>query len=429
MVLNGIDYNKTTPCPGNMEAPMNKHTKIILFLTLLIFSLCIFPVPAQQLEFVQSIPHETDLGNKIFRDTLTTWLDMINGARESIDIEVFYISTKDGEPFDQVIQAIKTAGERGVKVRIMVDSEFFKKYPEPATSLGKLPNITMRVINYEPVAGGIMHAKFFIVDRKEVFLGSPNFDWRAMHHIHELGVRIKSPETASEFHRIFQLDWGIAEDVEGEYRGISASMVGRINRRNPVKLNYRGEECTLYPAFSPPGLTYGGLENELEEILRLLKTARNEVMIQVMSYAPQPRDPKQVPWMLLDDVIKDTADRGVKVRLIVSNWSIGKDKIPYLRALDRHDNIQVKISSVPKHSSGHIPFARVEHCKFMIIDNELSWIGTGNWQYGYFFTCRNAGVVIAGKKPAEDLRESFEKSWSAPFVKPVLESRQKEKED
>ena len=45
------------------------------------------------------------------------------------------------------------------------------------------------MIDIGTVAGGVQHAKFFIVDGEEVFLGSQNFDWRALKHIHELGVR------------------------------------------------------------------------------------------------------------------------------------------------------------------------------------------------------------------------------------------------
>ena len=380
---------------------------------------------AQQLEFVQSIPMETDLGNKHFRNTTEVWLEMIKGAKKTIDVEVFYICSKPGQPLEKITTAIEEAAGRGVKIRIIIDSKFFKKYPEPATSLGKLPNVSVRVIDFAPVAGGIMHAKFFVVDRKSVFMGSQNFDWRALNQIHEMGVKINSPQIAREFDRIFSLDWHICKEPDGEYRGISKSMTGKVNRNHPVTLLYRGSKCTLYPAFSPPGLTYGGQETELSQILHLLKNAKKQVSIQVMTYSPVKFNKKGKPWMTLDNAIKAAADRGVKVRLIVSSWSVGNSKLPYLKSLDAHKNIQVRVSRVPRHSSGYIPFARVEHCKFMVVDDDLCWVGTGNWQYGYFFTSRNAAVVIKGIKPAADLAEGFKKSWTAPFVKPISKLKRK----
>ena len=44
-----------------------------------------------------------------------------------------------------------------------------------------------------------MHTKAFIVDRKEVFIGSFNFDPRSANINTEMGVIIRSPELAGQF--------------------------------------------------------------------------------------------------------------------------------------------------------------------------------------------------------------------------------------
>lgn len=38
----------------------------------------------------------------------------------------------------------------------------------------------MRKVNFGLLAGGVLHSKFWIVDRKHVFIGSANMDWRAI---------------------------------------------------------------------------------------------------------------------------------------------------------------------------------------------------------------------------------------------------------
>ena len=88
----------------------------------------------------------------------------------------------------------------------------YKTYPESIDSLGHHGNIETRLINFGAIAGGIQHSKYFIVDRKEVFVGSQNFDWRSLEHIHELGLRINNKEIAGVYGDIFDLDWQLASD-------------------------------------------------------------------------------------------------------------------------------------------------------------------------------------------------------------------------
>src|ERR1041385_4903515 len=63
-------------------------------------------------EIVESIPVETVLDNPDVRNTGEVWLEMINRATRSLDIEQFYISNQAGEPLDEVLRAIIRAAER-----------------------------------------------------------------------------------------------------------------------------------------------------------------------------------------------------------------------------------------------------------------------------------------------------------------------------
>lgn len=40
--------------------------------------------------------------------------------------------------------------------------------------------VHVRRVNFGRLTGGILHSKFWIVDRKHVFIGSANMDWRAL---------------------------------------------------------------------------------------------------------------------------------------------------------------------------------------------------------------------------------------------------------
>jgi phosphatidylserine/phosphatidylglycerophosphate/cardiolipin synthase-like enzyme len=166
--------------------------------------------PFADIEIVESIPIGTTLDNPDIRNAHEVWLEMIGHAQKALDIEQFYISNEPGKLLEDVLSAIYQAASRGVKVRIIVDARMYKTYPGSVDSLGRCHNIETRRIDFGAAGGGIQHAKYFIVDGNEVFMGSQNFDWRALEHIHELGLRIKQQKIAQTYSDVFELDWQIA---------------------------------------------------------------------------------------------------------------------------------------------------------------------------------------------------------------------------
>lgn len=40
--------------------------------------------------------------------------------------------------------------------------------------------VQVRKVNFGRLTRGVLHSKFWIVDRKHVFIGSANMDWRAL---------------------------------------------------------------------------------------------------------------------------------------------------------------------------------------------------------------------------------------------------------
>ncbi|MBI3555413.1 MAG: phospholipase, partial [Deltaproteobacteria bacterium] len=149
--------------------------KSFLVLGLLVGLLAAAPGQAAQIEVVESFPLETDLGVPGVRQTQEVWLEMFRAAQTQVDIEQFYVSDQAGEALAPVLASIKDAAARGVRVRLLVDSKFFKTYPDSVNELGKLPNVQTRTIDFSET-NGVQHAKFFTIDGQQSFVGSQNFD-------------------------------------------------------------------------------------------------------------------------------------------------------------------------------------------------------------------------------------------------------------
>lgn len=334
---------------------------------------------APEIQLIESIPTEISANSPKIADAASTWVSMFDAAQNSIDIASFYISPSDKQDaLDPVWASLRKAVDRGVQLRVLVDLSFSDKYPEPLLELETWPNTTLKRIDYSP---GVMHAKYFIVDQKEAFLGSQNFDYRALEHIFELGVRIQEEHLVQSISRIFDLDWG--ED----------SLQPKPKTTKDIFL-----------VASPPQSLPFEVPHDLPHILSLIQSTKRKLRLQFLSYNNKTRSKDS--WNVLDDALINAVQRGVDVELMVSDWAKKGDKGRSLEKL-QSNGVTVHIVSIPEHSSGHIPFARTIHAKTIISDQSRCWIGTSNASKSYFYTSRNLGLIIQRNKLCVQMEDFF----------------------
>lgn len=374
--------------------------KKIIFLFSLLFPLYVF---ADEIFPVESVPLETVYGSSLTLRPIDVWLDMINSAKESIDIEQFYLESKEGEGMESVLKAIESAAERGVKIRVIFEKAMINVSSKYLPLLSH-KNIEVRIIEFRKIAGGIQHAKFFIVDRSDAYVGSQNFDWRSLTQIHELGVRLKSKKAALALSKIFESDW---ESALGNNASKKQIKIG-VSCSKPEKASFLNEEVKWCMAFSPD--SGGKYTSEIDEMVKIINSSRESVVAQVMTYSGKNR------FDILEKAFISAAKRGVKVRLIFSDWAIGRGKESAIKKLSGVENIEIKISSIPEFSGGFIPFSRVEHLKYICSDKRILMISTSNWGYDYFYQTRGVAVVIEGPAAGRLGEDIFERSWNSPYV-------------
>jgi phosphatidylserine/phosphatidylglycerophosphate/cardiolipin synthase-like enzyme len=346
---------------------------------------------------------------------------MLNNAKSTLDIEMFYIANQKDEVLEQVLTAIKNAALRGVQVRIIIDEGFYKSSEKSADELNDLKNITIRKIPFKEIAGGVMHAKYFVVDDFDLFVGSQNMDWRALKHIHEMGVRVKNEKIAKTFLNIFNIDWNLCES-QGKTDIISLRKKYNrniINSRTPVKINTEEfGNVRIYTAFSPPDMTPKKCNKEEKELIKIINKAKERLYIQMYSYSLRGKE-KGTTYEVIDRALRKAAKRGVQIKIIFSNWAIRSGATESIKELSTVQNIEIKFSNIPEYSGGFIPYARVEHCKYFISDNNVSWISTANWEWGYFHDTRNATMIIKNGKVNSELEEVFLRDWNGNLTEKV----------
>lgn len=357
-------------------------------------------------ELVESWPLGTSLDHPDVVDAADLWPRMFDAAARTIDVAEFYLSNgpEPAAPFrgklEPALAALERAAARGVRVRLLVDETFHAKYPETVARLGA-KGVAVRRWDVAKATGGVLHAKYFVVDGREAYLGSQNFDWRSLAHIHELGVRAREPAVVAGLAAIFAGDWE------------------RAGGQVPQAVVAIPASPSLRLAASPASMLPAGVPWDLPELTAAIGRARLRLRIQLLTYKAKARDGS--PFPTLDDALRAAAARGVQVELVVSHWG---EKDESLRALGAVPGVSVSIVTIPKGDFGDIPFARVAHAKYMVVDDAECWVGTSNWEGDYFTKSRNVGVFYTNAAFSTRLGEVFEDVKKSGYTRPLTPSRE-----
>lgn len=146
------------------------------------------------------------------------YLKMINEANDEILIANAYFI-----PESELIEALRTAARRGVKVKILTNSLATNDMPQLAYAcrytykdlmFDTLPH-TMRIFEWagKKFNEGTLHAKYAVFDRKRAIVGSHNLDPRSRVFNSETVIAIENDAVAGELGRLHDLDLKKSDEV------------------------------------------------------------------------------------------------------------------------------------------------------------------------------------------------------------------------
>lgn len=280
-------------------------------------------------------------------------LDAINGARKSVDVEVYIFTEKS------ILESLKAARNRGVKVRVLMEKEPFN----PGNPGAPLP-VNFAAAKYLKEAGvtygwtsdrfNFTHEKAMIVDGNTAVIMTANLTKGAFTKNREYGIIDRDPADATLAQQIFDADW--------------AHKPIQVSSRNLV--------------VSP--------DNSRTQIETLISSARKSLHVQdeVMG------DPA------IFRLLGERARAGVDVRVQLGNLSGSADedaKAALLAAGVRH----VRVVNSPK-----------LHCKMILADGKSAYVGSINLTTNSLEKNRELGVIVDDPRTISDLSSTAEKDWA-----------------
>ncbi|XP_029981787.1 phospholipase D4 [Sphaeramia orbicularis] len=393
---------------------------------------------------VESIPLDmTYKANATFGIPLEqAWKELISMATDQLDVASFYwtltgedinVNSSSDIPGREILEQLEALPSKNVSVRLVTSLPTVRTNSTDFKIL-KEKGVHVRRVNFGRLTGGVLHSKFWIVDRKHVFIGSANMDWRALTQVKEVGVVIYNcSSVAEDLRKIFHSYWEMGLPNSSLPQPWPSQYETKINKQHPLLVKADNISTQLYLAASPPMFCPSSRTQDLEALVSAISEAQHFVDVAVMDYFPSTRfERHQKYWPVIDDAIRAAAfDRKVRIRMLIS---CGRDSdpsmLPFLQSLasmdspHQHISIKIKLFTVPVGNHSDIPYSRVNHNKYMLTD-KVAYIGNSNWSGDYFVNTAGVSVVISQHAPhpiwkAEALQAQlhaiFERDWNSKFA-------------
>ncbi|KAK3892292.1 hypothetical protein Pcinc_003912 [Petrolisthes cinctipes] len=414
-------------------------------------------------QLVESIPENLTYspGSVHYPSTYQAWTSLIQRAESSIDIAAFYwtLLNEDVTPKPipsawqgrDILTRLNDTGLKGdVKIRIAQNWPSKSSPQRESAMLADAGAAQVRSLDFRHLVGGVLHTKLWVVDGKHLYLGSANMDWRALTQVKEVGIVISNCSClVKDISKIFEVYWQLGKEGAVIPASWPSDLETSFNIENQMNILLSGAYVNTYLSSSPPPLSPKGRSDDIIAILDVIDKAQHFVYVAVMDYFPRMLYSKDRKfWPVIDERLRAAAwERGVRVRVLGSHWSHTRPDMPaFLASLQaltgNHTNmdVQARLFVVPSYTDQQrkIPFARVNHNKYMVTDN-TAYIGTSNWSGDYFINTAGVGLVVnetvTSSTPQPNstqphsttlslraqLQALFERDWDSEFAKPVKE--------
>ena len=279
-------------------------------------------------------------------------LQVIKNAHQIVHLNVYYLSDRP------ILNALKMAHERGVKVDVIIDGKPYGMKPWKVAQEEKRIAGTGAVVKLAPgrfESSGhdyrFDHAKY-VCNGSECEIGTANFDWSAFHKNREYLYVTQNPTVVKAANAVFSADWS--------------------NQRAPA---YAHQVLVLSPGTSAAQL------------------------IQVISQ-PGTVDMESEEMGPYQPILNAIARKGKLARVILpANINAeGKRDVAFLK----QHGVQVRLLPIRP---------RYMHAK-MIVGSAEGFVGSENYTQTSLESNREIGLLLDGQSLGA-LRVQFEKDWNA----------------
>ncbi|KAI5673113.1 hypothetical protein M9H77_13477 [Catharanthus roseus] len=271
----------------------------------------------------------------------------------------------------EVYKALDSAADRNISIRFLQHSGVYPDYTdEPSNLASGRPNVkNITLLLGEWWGSGIVHAKVWISDGRDVYIGSANNDWKSLTQVKEVGIYLVGcPMIARKVEMYFLNLWKLAHLDVSSYTKSVWDQQWQIDRKVPCWSHFLHpkERCrsplhdyvqiphiigypmlsdphmfhkkietpgsnnsslqrpSSYLSFAPPELSFGKYQTDEQGWVDTIKSVGNgsTIRISTMDWLGQSQYTKgTVYWASLSSALSEVVfSKHANVKLLVAYW-------------------------------------------------------------------------------------------------------------
>ena len=292
--------------------------------------------------------------------TRKPWIEAIENAEKTIDMAAYRLSDPT------IIEALKKAAKRGVKITLLIEPFTFEHSASDNTASPMETFKEFASVHTLSERFNQAHSKMIVVDLEWGLVSTGNLDAESFD-----GIPTKDIAAARDF----------AAPV---FDKKSIDEILRLFKADITNTRVIPHNTSVVV----------GPDLQRSTFLKLINQATNTIEI----YQQSVQDDG------ITKAIAGAAKAGVKVRLLMMPFPFGKDKEdPNIPNQNLMKKAEVQIALFDQ---------LYVHAKIIIVDEKIMYLGSGNFYSPAIDQTRELGILIENQTQIKQIKEQFEKDWA-----------------
>jgi|GEM_PF-5731808 len=346
------------------------------------------------------------LNNPAIKNTASVLFSLIRHATNTIDIETSYITAS----MTKLAGLLLNKANHGCRVRIVLADNTAARQGIAALGIGGQKNISVYYKNIAPLGTrsyGALHCKLCIIDSAHVLVGSANYSIPGMYNNREMNLYCNN----SNFVRIFVTLFNA--DCNNEHDQI-ADMFGTIDSSASIP-SIPMQNRWLILETAPDKWNSMAIPDQEKILPLLLARATNNIVMALYDFTAG------TGTLPIQNALITAAARGVSVKLLLDKNALYThgNRNPKQTLLRPLQEAGIDLRSINLSQSA-IAGPACMHAKYIVIDNYLLWLSTGNITYSSLYENREYGVVLIDRTNAYYAHTVFTQDWKSEYSHRIM---------
>lgn len=288
---------------------------------------------------------------------------LLSGAEEEVLVALSDMRAYSDGTTEPFLSALTDAAARGVQVYVLMERSTRPFFPEQEAALEKLRRAGVQVGEDSPDI--TLHAKFIVIDKQWVIVGSTHWTKTALTGSVQVDLVLQDPELGALFRRFFFYLWE-----------------GRVDTKTHLPPPPWPEPSLV------PLLDFPEAKTTFVAIDEVLRRAESEIFLLLYQVTLYPQYPES-PSTLLLRALAGAAQRGLRVRVLLE----GGEGDPSLGETNRLSGAWLAAHGVEVRFD---PTPITMHAKCLMVDNHHFLVSSANWNYSSLVKNAETGVLLLG---------------------------------